>query len=162
MKFVNKLAAGLMRILALILAALLCLPIVVPMASALTSNDEATLQKAYQTFVDTGVVKEFSVNVLPPDEVTYFITANSEDDVGLAIIAGVDAFSILTYSYPEVNTGGFMLYWEVQKGTAYVGLEIYPSDLWPIKDRLHPTESETIQVGNIITERAKQQKQQEQ
>jgi len=143
-----------MRILALALAALL---LVIPMASALTSSDEAILKKMCQKIVDLGDVKKFGITVQPPDEITFIILANSGEgpDIARAVVMAVSGFSILTSGLPEVNKGEIQLYWDKPKGYGLDIFEIYPSDLWPIKDRFYPAESEVSQVAITIMTRAK-------
>lgn len=70
-------------------------------------------------------------------------------------LVGIIAFSNLTYYHPEVTKGWIGIFWnntgEKSNPTFF---DIYPSDLLPILDRKHPSQSDALKVvNNIINSR---------
>jgi len=139
----------------------ICFALLTPLAGALSDNDKTTIESSAKPYIDNGLVKRVDVIVQPPDGIMFNIIPNStsNEDLAMADVVGVSLFSMPTGYHPEVTTGTISLIWDVPTGGSKVTfLTIYQSDLGPITDRKNPTKSEVMQVADIITERAKQEK----
>ena len=144
----------------LIIAVCFCL--LAPLVSGLSEGNKTTIENSAKGFVDSGLVEKVAIAVQPPDSIWYNIIPNSgsNEDLATANIVGVSLFSLLTAYHPEVTKGAINLMWDVPTGGSKLeSSKIYQSDLGQITDRKNPTLSEAMQVANIITERAMQEKQ---
>ncbi len=130
--------------IALMLAVFLCLS---PMVSAITLSDTTEIQNSCKSFVDEGQVKKIDVSVLPPDGVIYNITVDSKNSILTARLAGIIAFSNLTYYHPEVTWGWIGIFLSSENPEFF---DIYNSDLSPITDKANPGQSTALKVMNNI------------
>ena len=128
-----------------IIMAFLCL---ISIASAITTADVPEIQESCNQFVDSQIEK-IDVSVLRPECVIYNITVNSLSAIQVARIAGVRAFSNLTYYHNEVTKGWIGIF----LGSEPTFLDIYSTDISLISDKRHVSESEALRVVNSMVNR---------
>jgi len=129
----------------LILAAFL-----MPITDAIALEDAAMIEDSLKSLIDMSQVKSIDVSVQPPDSVIYNITVNSEKAILAARLAAIIEFSNLTYYHPEVTKGWIGIFVDNAEGNKPVFIDISDSDLFLIKNRKHPDQSDALTVMNRI------------